>query len=182
MVHFFLTHLDLNYFPATFARLKPDSMCDKNSRGKISKKKKKEKKRFCHSTTWHILKNAVWFEHSKCTHIDRCSRLLSPSPANTEHTHTKKVVITGLEEWDKNSPFCIFSRTGCYFAFSSFLGSEKDHDRKQRWKDQKRMAENKRKQREGGGKRGREAEDMADDSWETRGPLQTRIPESIQSP
>lgn len=38
------------------------------------------------STTWHILKNAVCFEHSKCTHIDRCSRLLPPSPANREHT------------------------------------------------------------------------------------------------
>lgn len=48
------------------------------------------------STTWHILKNAVCFEHSKCTHIDRCSRLLSPSPANRE-AHTR-VVIIGLEE------------------------------------------------------------------------------------
>lgn len=38
------------------------------------------------STTWHILKNSVWFEHSKCTHIDRCSRRLFPSPANREHT------------------------------------------------------------------------------------------------
>lgn len=57
------------------------------------------------STTWHILKNAVCFEHSKCTHIDRCSRLLSPSPANRE-AHTR-VVIIGLEEWDKNSPFLL---------------------------------------------------------------------------
>lgn len=81
------------------------------------------------STTWHILKNSVWFEHSKCTHIDRCSRRLFPSPANKQRAHTK-VFITGLEEWDKHSPFCSFSRTICYCAVSSFLASKKDDDRR----------------------------------------------------
>lgn len=56
-----------------------------------------------------------------------------------QRAHTK-VVITGLEEWDKNSPFCSFSRTIRYCAFSSFLGSEKDYDRKQKGeRDTKRM-------------------------------------------
>lgn len=48
-----------------------------------------------------------------------------------QRAHTK-VVITGLEEWDKNSPLCSFSCTIRYFASSSFLGSEKDNDRKQK--------------------------------------------------
>ena len=66
---------------------------------------------------WHILKNAVCFEHSKCTHIDRCSRLLSPSPANTE-AHTR-VVIIGLEEWDKNRPFLLLFFF--FFAHAQFV-------------------------------------------------------------
>ena len=94
---------------------------------------------------WHILKNAVCFEHSKCTHIDRCSRLLSPSPANTE-AHTR-VVIIGLEEWDKNRPFLLFfffffcPCTIRYFAFFPFFsGSENAAAEKRRWKDEKKRA------------------------------------------
>lgn len=78
------------------------SACQNN---RHSGKKTQKKIILSWSTTWHILKNAVCFEHSKCTHIDRCSRLLSPSPANRE-AHTR-VVIIGLEEWDKNSPFLL---------------------------------------------------------------------------
>lgn len=39
------------------------------------------------TATWRVLKNAVWFEHDVPTHIDRCCRLPSSPPANTDHTH-----------------------------------------------------------------------------------------------
>ena len=74
---FYGSHLDSNYFPAAFPS---------NHKTKVYARITAEEKKLSWSTTWHILKNAVWFEHSKCTHIDRCSRLLSPSPANREHT------------------------------------------------------------------------------------------------
>lgn len=39
------------------------------------------------TATWRVLKNAVWFERGMRTHIDRCCRLPSSPPANTDHTH-----------------------------------------------------------------------------------------------
>lgn len=131
------------------------------------------------STTWHILKNAVCFEHSKCTHIDRCSRLLSPSPANRE-AHTR-VVIIGLEEWDKNSPFLLlffffFSlRTISYFAFFPPFSFPVQRAQRQKNGGEKTEGENDNEKR-GMRESEREREYMVGDSRGMRGLSQRQIP------
>lgn len=85
------------------------------------------------SATWHVLKNVVWFEHSKCTHIDRCSRLPSPSPANRDHTH--KWLLQAWRSETKTSLSAASSRTIPYFAFPSVPGLRESNDRKPKLTD-----------------------------------------------
>lgn len=100
------------------------------------------------STTWHILKNAVCFEHSKCTHIDRCSRLLPPSPANREHTQKWLLQAwrSETERKKEKKPFLqLFLRghsLACHFLFSA-LADRDNNGRNQRWRDGKRMKRSK---------------------------------------
>lgn len=73
----YLSYSELNYL----------AMLPCNQRTKEHTRLTAEEKAYCdgaqHGIFWKIL---FWFEHCKCTHIDRCSRLLFPSPANREHT------------------------------------------------------------------------------------------------
>lgn len=65
-----------------------------------------------------------------------------PLLLQTESTHKSGYYrLGGVRR--KNSPFCSFSHTIRYYAFSSFLGSEKDGERKQRWTDRKRKTKKK---------------------------------------
>lgn len=75
------------------------------------------------TATWRVLKNAVWFEHGVRTHIDRCCRLPSSPPANTDHTHASGYYRLGGVRQHKNTTahnahsFFFLS----FFAFTSWL-------------------------------------------------------------
>lgn len=119
---FYETRLDLNDFPAAFPS--NQKMVCRNNRDKA------KKKRCCHGAQHGMfLKNAVWFEHRKCTHIDRCSRLLSPSPANREHTQKWLLQVRGVRQKQLFLQLFAHHLLPC---LCSFLGSEKDDDGKQK--------------------------------------------------
>lgn len=99
---FYGSHLDLNYFQAAFPSTQKARV--------YSRRTADEKGILSWSTTRHILKNAVWFKHTKCTHIDRCSRLPPPSPANTEHIQKWLLQARSSETKGGKSPFCPLCR------------------------------------------------------------------------